>query len=64
MKDWEPVDYIVAGLAVTIILTLTLPLISTILFGIPITDAKAKIIAGITASIIAIISLYVGNKLK
>jgi len=64
VKDWKPVDYIVAGLAIAVVLILILPLIATIVFGIPITDAKAKIIAGITTSVIAIVSLYVGNKLK
>ena len=64
MKKWEPVDYIVAGLAVAIILILTLPPIFAALFGLPVTEGKAKIIAGVTTSVVAIVSLYVGNKLK
>ncbi len=63
MKDWEPVDIIVAGLAIGIMVVLILPLINVLLGGSELSDMKTKMLIGLVSSIASIISLYVGSRI-
>ncbi len=63
MKDWKPVDIIVAGLAIGIMVVLILPLINVLLGGSELSDMKTKMLIGLVSSIASIISLYVGSRI-
>jgi len=63
VKDWEPVDIIVAGLAIGIMVVLILPLINVLLGGSELSDMKTKMLIGLVSSIASIISLYVGSRI-
>ena len=63
MKDWEPVDIIVAGLAIGIMVVLILPLINVLLGGSELSDMITKMLIGLGSSIASIISLYVGSRI-
>ena len=63
MKEWHPVDIIVAGLAIGVMVVLILPLINIFLGGEELSDTKTKILIGLVSSIASIISLYVGSKI-
>jgi len=63
VKDWKPVDTIVAGLAIGVMVVLILPLINIFIKGNELSDAKTKILIGLVSSIVSIISLYVGSKI-
>ena len=63
VKDWKPVDMIVAGLAIGVMVVLILPLINMFIHGSELSDTKTKMIIGLVSSIASIISLYVGSKI-
>ena len=60
----KPVDAVVAVLAVAIGLTVVLPLLGIMIHGISFDEDRAKVIAGLLSSMIAIVSVYVGSRLK
>ena len=60
----KPVDAIVAVLALAIGLTVVLPLIGVVLHSYEFDEGRAKLVAGLLSSMIAIVSVYVGSKLK
>ena len=64
MKNWNSVDYVVLILTTIISLVLVITMIKPFVTGIAITDANAKLVAGLIASIISIISMYVGAKIQ
>ena len=60
----KPVDIIaiIATLSVSFILVATV--VGTIVRGEPLTDEKAKIVGTLVSSFIAIVSMYVGSRIK
>jgi hypothetical protein len=60
----KPVDIIVLCLAVFIGVAICLPLIGEVFWGAPYVNDRAKLIGGLIASSIAIVSIYVGAKLN
>jgi uncharacterized membrane protein YagU involved in acid resistance len=60
----KPVDIIVLCLAVFIGIAICIPLIGEVWWDQPYDDHRAKLIGGLIASSIAIISIYVGAKLN
>jgi hypothetical protein len=60
----KAVDAIVAVLAVAIGLTVVLPLLGVVLHSYEFDETRAKVVAGLLSSMIAIVSVYVGSRLK
>jgi hypothetical protein len=60
----KPVDVIVLCLAVFIGLAICLPLMSILLWDQPYDCDRAKLLGGLIASSIAIVSIYVGARLN
>jgi hypothetical protein len=60
----KPVDVIVLCLAVFIGLAICLPLMSILLWDQPYDGDRAKLLGGLIASSIAIVSIYVGARLN
>jgi len=61
---WLPVDIIVFFLAVVIGLMLVGSVVKPLITGQQLTETAAKQIGGIIAAVVAIISIYVGSKLR
>ena len=59
----KPVDYIVLCLSVFIGLAICLPLAGMMFWGYTYDEDRAKLLGGLIASSIAIVSIYVGAKL-
>jgi hypothetical protein len=64
MKNWSAVDIIILILVTIISLVLLLSVLLPFISGMPASDSTAKLIAGLIASIISIISMYVGAKIQ
>ena len=64
MKNWNSVDVVVLILTIIISLVLIITLIRPFVTGVAITDGNSKLVAGLIASIISIISMYVGAKIQ
>jgi len=64
MGQWEPVDYIVAVLSVSIAVILIESVTITILTDRVLTPAKTEILSGIVGSVVSVISVYVGACLR
>lgn len=60
----KPVDYIVLCLAVFIGLAICLPLAGMVFWGQSYDEDRAKLLGGLIASSIAIVSIYVGARLN
>ena len=60
----KPVDIIVLCLAVFIGISICLPLVAVLFWGQEYSEDRAKVVAGLVASGIAIVSIYVGAKLN
>ena len=61
---WKPVDYIVGFLAGTICLMLVMSVMKPMISGEPLSDEGAKQVGGIIIAVIAIVSIYVIDRLK
>lgn len=64
MIKWKPYDIIILILAITISIVLIVIFIVTVFNEIPIADTNAKIVGGLLASIISIISMYIGAQIQ
>lgn len=64
MKNWSPSDIIMLILASTIAIILLLIFAKNATSDVPMTDNGAKLVAGLIASIISIISMYIGAKIQ
>ena len=64
MMTWKPVDLIVLILAASVSLILLGIVYRAIFDKIVLDEARAKLMAGMIGSLLAIISMYVGAKLK
>ena len=64
MKNWSPSDIIMLILASTVSIILISIFIEASTTDVPMTDNGAKLVAGLIASIISIISMYVGSKIQ
>ena len=60
----KPLDKIALIITVTTAAILLLTVVSPLLTGRAITDTKARMIAGLISSFVAILSMYVGAQLK
>lgn len=65
MKKWTPVDLIVLIIAITICVTILISILRPFIApDIVMSPEGARLVAGIITSKIAIISLYIGSKMK
>ena len=64
MKRWQPVDWIVLILALAIASGILVTVISPFVLGEPITEARSKILSTIITAIVAVVSVYVGNRIR
>jgi hypothetical protein len=60
----KPVDAIVAILAVIIGLVVVLPLLGVVIHSYEFDDGRAEVLAGLVSSLVAIVSVYVGSRLR
>jgi hypothetical protein len=60
----KPVDYVVFAIALCVCAVIITPMLAYIVTGTENTDEGGKLIAGLVASMIAIISIYVGARLR
>lgn len=61
---WKPIDIIVLILSLIVVISLGTTALSSAIKHIPIPEDRMDLVITIYASTIAIISMYVGNKLK
>lgn len=61
---WQPEDIIVGILALVVALFIIGAILNTMVMGQTMTEDRAKIISGVVTSAIAVISVYIGSKLK
>ena len=61
---WRPVDIVAVILAASIGVALLITVIVPLIIGEPITDARARFVASVANTMIAVLSVYVGAKLK
>ncbi len=59
MKEWEPQDYLVLFFAVALTMVMVVPL-----FGEDLDSNSLEVYEKIVIGVLAVISLYVGSKLK
>lgn len=64
MKEWRPVDILVMFLSLTVGILLLSSVAQITITGGALSETKAKTIAGVVSSVVAIISIYVGSKIK
>ena len=62
--NWKPVDVIVLILAVMVGISLFATVIIPVMLGEPISDTRAKILSSIAGSVVAVISVYVGARIR
>jgi hypothetical protein len=60
----KPVDYVVLGIAGIIGLVVVMPMIHTMWSDMPYDEGRGKTVGAIVTSLVAILSIYVGSKLK
>jgi len=63
-NNWEPADVIILILTAVVVFFLISALINVILTGTPHNAEKSKTVSHIISSILSIVSLYIGFKLK
>lgn len=61
---WTPVDIIIGILTFILVWFLVLQSLFSFLKGIELDEKKAEIVGGLISSILAVITLYIGSKLK
>jgi len=61
---WQPVDYIVAVLALGIAVALILTTGAPLALHKPLSEERAKLLNSLAVALIAIIALYVGAKVE
>jgi len=64
IKNWKPLDLVVVAITITICGTVGLIVLKPLVTGVELSDDKAKLMATVIASLISIISMYVGAKLQ
>ena len=60
----KPVDWVVLSMAVTVCAVVFIQPLKYIVFGESISPETAKLVAGIITSMLAVISMYVGSKIR
>lgn len=61
---WKPVDVIVLVLGSLAGLSLLITVIVPVILGEPISDSRAEMLSSVAMSIIAVVSVYVGARIK
>jgi len=61
---WEPVDIVVIGLSSSVLIVIFGTAVKAIVYKESFSEERSQIVAGIVASILAIVSLYVGSRLR
>ncbi len=64
MRDWKPVDIIILIITLVVGAIITLSAIRPLFSDRALSPDAAKLVAGIIGSLVSIISIYVGSKLK
>ncbi len=64
MKDWNAVDWIVALLTGSVVFFLCTVIFTVAIEGRVLSDKRAALLAQIVTSLITIISIYVGGKIR
>ena len=64
MKKWKPWDVIMLILSLTISIILITIFVELAFNKEPMGDSNAKLVTGLIASIISIISMYIGGKMR
>lgn len=64
MKDWKPIDIIILIITIVVGFTISFSVIRPLISDRILSAESAKLIAGIIGSLVSIISIYVGSKLK
>ena len=64
MKNWRPADIIMLILSITLSIILITIFVELAFSKEPLGDSQSKIVAGLIASIISIISMYIGGKIN
>jgi hypothetical protein len=64
MKDWKPVDIVILIITVVVSFVISMSVIRPLLSDKPMSIESAKLVSSIVVSLISIISIYVGSKLK
>ncbi len=62
--SWKPEDYIVAALAILIIVLLLFRMYGVVLLNVPVTADAARVVEGLLNGVMAIISMYIGAKIQ
>jgi hypothetical protein len=60
----KPIDAIALIIASTTAVILVLAVASPLLTGVPMSEDKARIVAGLISSFLAILSMYAGSRMK
>jgi len=64
MKNWRPVDFMVAAITVAVCFTVVGSAAMPLLDFRSIDVAKSKLLSGVVGSMVSIISLYVGASIQ
>ena len=64
MKNWSPSDIVMLVLSSTVAIVLISIFIETAFRNEPMSENNAELVAGLIASIISIISMYIGAKIQ
>ena len=64
MKNWSPSDIIMLILSSTVSIILITIFVEAAMTSVPMTDHSAKLVAGLIASIISMISMYIGARIQ
>jgi hypothetical protein len=60
----KPIDVVALIIATTTSLILMLAVASPLVTGVPMSESKARIVAGLVSSFVAILSMYAGSRLQ
>ncbi len=64
MRNWKPVDFIIAMFAISVAIILLVIILNVLYSGIALSDDAGDRITVIVSSILSIVSLYVGAKIN
>ena len=64
MKLWKPIDIVIVVLTVTICSCLFAALAKPMITGVDLSEGGSELVATMMASVISIVSMYVGAKLQ
>ena len=63
-NNWKPLDYMIAGFVIFIIAFMLIFLISRVIDPIEVNEDRNEIVENILITILSIITIYVGSKLR